>query len=142
VPPTNAEVVEQAVAAVNETYRTGDTEPWRRYAAAQCAPDMLLEAPTDAFTEGEWRGPEGAVAFVANQMEVLEDMWLRVDEHIEVGDDDVIVLAVTFGGRARHSGLDVELHPVHVFRRRNGLTVRWEIFLDRSEALEAARRPA
>jgi ketosteroid isomerase-like protein len=70
-------------------------------------------------------------------MEVLDGMWLRVDEYIDVEDGDVIVVAITFGGRARHSGLELELHPVHVFRRRDGRTVRWQIFQEREEALEA-----
>ena len=50
---------------------------------------------------------------------------------------NVIVVAITFGGRARHSGIEVELHPFHVFRRRDGRTVRWQIFQNREEALEA-----
>jgi ketosteroid isomerase-like protein len=135
----NVEAVERAVAAVNETYRTGDMRPWRRLVEAECDPEIVLDAPTDAFTEGEWRGHDGAVGFVANQMEVLDGMWLRVDEYIDVGDGDgdVIVVAITFGGRARHSGLEVELHPVHVFRRRDGRTLRWQIFQAREEALEA-----
>ena len=97
----------------------------------------MLDAPTDAFTEGVWRGHDGAVGFVANQMEVLDGMWRHVDEYIDVGDGDVIVVAITFGGRARHSGIEVELHPVHVFRRRDGRTVCWQIFQAREEALEA-----
>ena len=76
----NVEVVEHAVAAINETYRTGDMRPWRRLVEAECDPEIVLDAPTDAFTEGEWRGHDGAVGFVANQMEVLDDMWLRVDD--------------------------------------------------------------
>lgn len=104
----NLEVVEQAVAAVNETYRTGDMRPWRRFVEAGCDPEIVLDAPTDAFTEGEWRGHDGAVGFVANQMEVLEGMWLRVDEYIDVDDGGVIVVAITFGGRARHSGIEVD----------------------------------
>ena len=137
----NVEAVEQAVAAVNETYRTGDMGPWRRLVEAECDPEIVLDAPTDAFTEGEWRGHDGAVGFVANQMEVLDDMWLRVDEYIDVADAGVIAVAITFGGRARHSGLEVELHPVHVFRRRDGRTVRWQIFQDREEALAAVGLP-
>jgi hypothetical protein len=133
----NVEVVEQAVAAVNETYRTGDLRPWRRFVEAECDPEIVLDAPTDAFTEGEWRCHDGAVGFVANQMEVLDGMWLRVDEYIDVDDGGVIVVAITFGGRARHSGIEVELHPIHVFRRRDGRTVRWQIFQERGEALEA-----
>jgi ketosteroid isomerase-like protein len=133
----NVEAVERAVAAINETYRTGDMRPWRRLVELECDPEIVLDAPTDAFTEGEWRGHEGAVGFVANQMEVLDGMRLRVDEYIDVDDGSVIVVAITFDGRARHSGIEVELHPVHVFRRRHGRTVRWQIFQKREEALEA-----
>ena len=96
----------------------------------------MLEAETDAFTEGEWRGHEGAVGFVANQMDVLDGMWLRGDEYLEVGEDRLLV-AITFGGRARHTGIAVEMHPVHVFTMRGGKTVRWQIFRGRAEALEA-----
>ena len=135
MPRSNIEVVEHGVAAINEAYRTGDLGPLRRYAEEECDPEMVLEAPTGAFTEGEWRGPEGAVGFVANQMEVLDGMWLRVDEHIDVDDDELILVAITFGGRARHTGIDVELHPVHAFRRCDGRTVRWQIFEDRASAL-------
>ena len=100
-------------------------------------PKWCSEAGTEAFTEGEWRGHEGAVGFVANQMEVLEDMWLRGDEYIDV-DEDWLIVAATFGGRARHTGIAVEMHPFHVFRFRDGKVVRWQVFLKREEALEAA----
>jgi ketosteroid isomerase-like protein len=137
MPHPNLELADRAVAAINETYRTGDMAPWREFVEATCAPEIVLEPAAGAFTEGDWRGHDGAVAFVANQMEVLNDMWLRVEEYLRV-DDDMIVLAVTFGGRARHSGLEVELHPVHVFTMHDGKATRWQIFLERGPALEAA----
>jgi ketosteroid isomerase-like protein len=130
----NVEIAERGVAALNETYRTGDMRPWRRHVEETFDPDVLLEAE-EAFTEGEWRGHEGAVGFVANQMEVLADMWLRVDDYVHV-DDDCLVAAITFGGRARHTGLEVELHPLHVFTLRDGKAVRWQVFLEREQALE------
>ena len=99
----------------------------------------MLEAKGGAFTEGDWRGHDGVVRFVANQMEVLDDMWLRVDEQL-VATEDCVAVAVSFGGRAHHTGLEVALHPVHVFRLRDGLAVRWEIYLERTEALEAVGR--
>ena len=132
----NVELAERGVAAINEAYRTGDISFWRRYVEEVCDPQVVLEAKGDAFTEGEWRGHDGAVGFVANQMEVLEGMWLRGDEYREVGDDRLLV-AITFGGQARHTGIAVEMHPVHVFTMRGGKTVRWQIFRRRDEALEA-----
>ena len=127
---------ERAVAAINETYRTGDLGPWRRYVEATYDPSIVLDATGGAFTEGEWQGHDGVVGFVANQMDVLDDMWLRVDDHIH-DTDDCVVVAITFGGRARHSGLEVTLHPVHIFRLRDGKVVHWSIFQEREQALEA-----
>jgi ketosteroid isomerase-like protein len=135
MPHPNIELVDRGVKALNATYRTRDTAPWRRHVEATFDPDVVLEAE-EAFTEGEWRGREGAVGFVANQMEVLDDMWLRVDDYVHV-DDGCLVVAVTFGGRARHTGLDVEMHPVHVFNVRDGKAVRWQVFQERGRALEA-----
>ena len=131
----NVELAKQGIAAINDAYRTGDILPWRVEKAFD--PEVVLEAGTEALTEGEWRGHEGAVGFVANQMEVLEGMWLRVDEYIDV-DEDWLIVAATFGGRARHTGIAVEMHPFHVFRFRDRRVVRWQVFLKRDEALEAA----
>jgi ketosteroid isomerase-like protein len=69
-------------------------------------------------------------------MDVLEEMWLLVDEYIAPGADR-LVLAASFGGRARHTGIDMELHPFHVLKLRDGKIIRWEIYTRRSEALEA-----
>jgi hypothetical protein len=140
----SGEAVEQArraVEAINETYRTGDAEPWRRFVETACDPDLVLEAPTEAFTEGEWRGHDGAVGFVVNQMEVLEGMWLRADEYVEAGPERLLV-SITFGGRARHTGIEVELHPFHVFTYRSGKAARWQIFTDRADAVAALEAPA
>ena len=133
----NVEIAKEGVAAINEAYRTGDILPWRRQVEAVCDPEVVLEAGTEVFTEGEWRGHEGAVGFVANQMEVLEGMWLRGDEYIDV-DEDWLIVATTFGGRARHTGIAVEMDPFHVFRFRDRKVVQWQVFLKREEALEAA----
>ena len=45
-------------------------------------------------------------------MEVLEGMWLRLDESIDV-DEDCFVLGITFGGRARHTGIAVDCKPAY-----------------------------
>ena len=124
---------QQGLAAINETYRSGDLDAWRRHVEEVFDPVVVLESETGAFTEGRWQGHDGAIAFVANQMEVLEDMWLRVDEYLEPH-ADCLILPVTFGGRARHTGVELELHPVHVLTLRDGKVVQWQIFPDREQA--------
>jgi ketosteroid isomerase-like protein len=129
----NLMVAERGLAAINETYRSGDLDAWRRHVEEVFDPGVVLESETGAFTEGRWQGHDGAIAFVTNQMEVFEDMWLRIDEYFEPYENCLIV-PVTFGGRARHTGIELELHPVHVFILRDGKAVRWQIFPDREQA--------
>ena len=45
---------------------------------------------------------------MANQMEVLKGMWIRLDEFIDLGEDRFVV-AIAFGGQARHTGIPVGL---------------------------------
>ena len=67
-------------------------------------------------------------------------MWLRVDEYIDV-DEEWLIVGAAFGGQARRTGLRVEMHPFHVFRLRDGRVLRWQVFVKREEALEAAGLP-
>jgi hypothetical protein len=132
------ELAERMVAAVNETYKIRDMRPLRNLCEEVLDPGIVLDTDGEAFTEGEWPGREGVVNFVANQMEVLDHMWLRVDEYLYVG-ADLLVAAISFGGRAQHTGIEVELHPLHVLRLDDGgKVVQWQVFLDRAKALHAA----
>jgi hypothetical protein len=132
----NLELAKRGIAAINEAYAKDDIAPWRQQVEAFFDPGVVLESGTDAFTEGEWHGQEGAIEFVANQMEVLKQMWMRLDEFIDV-DEDRFIVAITFGGQARHTAIPVELHPFHVLTLHDGKILRWQIFLTRKEALEA-----
>jgi SnoaL-like domain len=132
----NLAFAKQGIAAAQEAYAKDDIEPWREQVEKIFDPEVVLEA-SDAFTEGEWRGREGAVGFVANQMEVLKQMWMRLDEFIDV-DEDRFIVGISFGGQARHTAIPVEMHPFHFFTLRNRKILRWQVFLTREEALEAA----
>ena len=131
----NIDLAKQGIAAINEAYARDDVAPWRQQVETIFDPEVVLEAG-DAFTEGEWHGKEGAIGFVANQMEVLKEMWMRLDEFIDV-DENCFIVGITFGGQARHTAIPVELHPFHVLTLRAGKILRWRIFLTREEALEA-----
>jgi SnoaL-like domain len=133
----NFEFAKKGIEAAQEAYAKDDIAPWRQRVEKIVDPELLLEAGGDAFTEGEWRGQEGAIGFVANQMEVLEQMWMRLDEFIDV-DDDRFIVGISFGGQARHTAIPVKMHPFHFFTLRDGKILRWQIFLTREEALEAA----
>ena len=132
----NLELAKQGIAAINEAYAKDDIAPWRQHVERVIDAELLVEGSRDVFTEGDWRGKEGAIAFVANQMEVLKEMWMRLDEFIGV-DENCFIMGISFGGQARHTAIPVELHPFHVFTLRTRKIVRWRIFRTREEALEA-----
>ena len=131
----NVERAKVGLAALVETYRTGDIAPWARNVEDNFDREILVETGgAGAFTEGAWRGHAGAIGFVANQMEVLESMWISGEEIIDV-DDDRLIVRINFGGRARHTGVEVSFTPTHVFDLHEGKVIRWRIF-------ELARRPS
>jgi ketosteroid isomerase-like protein len=63
-------------------------------------------------------------------------MWIEPLEFIEVGDR--LVVPYRFGGRARHTGIEVEFSFVHVLHLPDGKVVRCDVFKTKGEALEAA----
>ena len=46
-------------------------------------------------------------------------------------------MPVRFGGRARHTGIEVEFSYVHVITIQNGRTVRVDVYESKAQALEA-----
>lgn len=135
----NVDVAAAGVAAINETFRADDIGPWARHVEEAFEADAVLEASDSAFTEGEWRGHAGAMRFVANPMDVLENMWIRADEIIDV-DDHLVVVMTTFGGHARHTGLELENSFANVLEMHGGKVRLWRVFESREEALEAIGR--
>ena len=98
-------------------------------------PAIVLRT-ADTFVEsGEWRGYEGLLRFTSEQMQAFEQMWIEPEEFIDAG--DVLVVPVRFGGRARHTGIDVEFSYVYVITIQNGRTVRVDVYESKAQALEA-----
>jgi ketosteroid isomerase-like protein len=134
----NVELARAGFEALAETYRTGDVAPLQALFEEQIDPGFVLRGEGEVFTEGEWHGPEGLLDYVTSQMEAMAAMWIRPEDFIEVGDDTVVV-PLSFGGRARHTEIDVVLSPTHVYTVRDGKVVMLRIFRERSEAFAAAQ---
>jgi ketosteroid isomerase-like protein len=132
----NVDLAAAGVAATNATFASGDMGPWKRYVEATFDPGIVLEMGSGAFTEGEWRGHDGLVQYIASAMDVLDDMWIRADKVIDISDELLVVL-VTFGGCARHTGIKVENSLAHVYRMRAGRVIAWQVFEGKKHALEA-----
>jgi ketosteroid isomerase-like protein len=80
-------------------------------------------------------GRDGALRFLATQLEAFETMWFEPLEFLDAGDR--VVASVRIGGHARHTGIDLEFERVHVWTYRSGKAPRLEIYARKHEALEA-----
>ena len=132
----NVERARRAYAALKDAYRSGDVNDLLPIAEEMWDPAIVLRT-ADTFVEsGEWHGYEGLLRFTSDQMQAFERMWIEPEEFIDAG--DVVVVPVRFGGRARHTGIDVEFSYVHVLTVQNGKTVRIDVYESKAQALQAA----
>ena len=83
-------------------------------------------------------GPAGVAEVMTTITGDFSEFEARPEELIDAGDK--VVAVVHQWGVGRASGIRVERRVGQVWTVRDGKVVRWEIYEDRDEALEAARR--
>jgi ketosteroid isomerase-like protein len=124
-------------AVLNEAYRSGDVDRFRPILEALWDPEVVFVAagvlPDSSASAHGW---DGVLGFISGQMQAFEEgsMWIEPLEYIDAGDR--LVVPYRFGGRARHTGIEVEFSFVHVFTQRRGKTVRVDVYETKEEALE------
>ncbi len=101
-------------------------------------PDVILRGTRGGLYERRvGRGPQAVLDYLAE----IQDLWERFDAEVErlidAGDSVVVFWRET--GRARHGGLEVENETAAIFKVENGQIVEITGYLDRDEALRAAR---
>ena len=92
-------------------------------------------------TPGRWTGLAGLAEGWRNWLNAFEDFRHEAVEYHELDQERVLVLSV-FTGRGRTSGVDIgQTQPkgANLFHVRNGKVTRLVTYLNRAEALEAAR---
>jgi ketosteroid isomerase-like protein len=87
-------------------------------------------------TAGVYRGHEALRQFQHEWLEAFEAHHIDAERFIDAG--DIIVVGYRVTGRGMASGAMVEMQRWNVYRIRNGLVIRVEIFETRAQALEAA----
>jgi ketosteroid isomerase-like protein len=120
---------------VSDAYETGDLLP---VIEEFCDPEIVFnnEAIVSGYPEkGEWHGHPGLLQFGVGQTEAFKQMWLEPEEFIDAGDR--VVIPLRLGGKARHTGIEIDFSVVHVVTLRDGKAVRIDVYAQRPEALEA-----
>ena len=125
--------------------RTSTRPATRRRSAAHIErffhPDCVLSAGPEVFVEGTWSGHDGIFRFMTNQLEAFQGMWIEPLDFVEAG-EEWLVVPIRFGGTARHTGMEITLSPVHVFRLADGRATEFQIFRTRRRRVQRDRRSA
>jgi|SRR5262245_283864 len=85
---------------------------------------------------GTFRGPEGFRGFLERFWEEFEGVHAEAEELIESGDS--VLAVITYSGRGKQSGAEVNLNAFQLWTLRNRMIIRGQGFAVRAQALEAA----
>ena len=107
------------------------------------------EQPREAYAEdltgdgsrlpgfGVYRSREEVISAWVAYRDTFDEWWLEVKEVLD-GQGERVFAATRDGGRMKASGSEVHNDFFQVFELRGGKIVAWTVFLDRTQALEAA----
>jgi uncharacterized protein len=100
-------------------------------------PDVELEVLTGRPDLPErLHGHDGFLENIRGLLEAFDHVEVVAEEFVEIGDDELLVGVYT-AGQGRMSGIRFENRVTHVWTIRDGKAVRFRVFLDREQALEA-----
>jgi ketosteroid isomerase-like protein len=133
----DVELLRQGYGALNVALETGQWDLFAEFIEQRCDPDIVLK-PAGVFPESaEVRGHTGMLRVLTTQAEAFET--LRIQPHDFVEADDQVIASVRFGGRARYSGIDVDISVAHVWTIHDHKALRLDMYQSKAEALEAVR---
>lgn len=99
-------------------------------------PDWEGFIPDDVPVAGTYHGLDGVRAFVQEWLEAWEEFRIEPEDFIESG--DTVIVVVRYWGRGRGSGVEVHDRWVYLYKLRDEKIVRWRLYGDLNEALDAA----
>ena len=123
----NVEVVRR----VYEAFDRGDLDA----ILADLHPDAVVRAHP-LGDEGNYKGHEGFLRFVANWVGQFEDFEQTPEEFVDAGDR--VLVRVLQRARGRESGVPVEAHFWLVHELKAGRATKVDLYDNEAEALEAA----
>ena len=102
-----------------------------------CAPDVVIVQPPEIPDSKSYEGPEAMIAALADWPQEWRDFKVELTEVIDVS-DDIVISGTRHTGRGQKSGIEMDFLVYYVSRWRDGKLARWEHYLSREQALEAA----
>ena len=107
-------------------------------------PEDLFDPEVELFNiresplPGPYRGYEGLRDWRQGVFEVVEEGRFELYDLVDVDEADLVIYKMRLHGRARHTGIDVDIGWTNLQWLREGRIYRSKSFTDHAEALEAA----
>jgi ketosteroid isomerase-like protein len=107
-------------------------------------PEELFDPQVDLFNiresplPGPYHGYDGLRKWRDGVFEVIEDGRFEISELRNLDEADIVIYRVRLLGRARHTGLEIDIEWSNVNWLRDGRIYRSESFTNHSDALKAA----
>jgi SnoaL-like domain len=98
---------------------------------------LLFNAPESPIP-GPYRGHEGLLTWRDDLLEVVEDARFEITDLEDIDEADLVIFELRLRGRARHTGIAVDVGWTLVNWFRDGLIDRIEAHSHRADALAAA----
>ena len=102
------------------------------------APDFELVTPPELASEPDtYRGPEGLRRYFESFYEAMREVRIEPRRYRTIG--DCVVVEVTLRAWGRTTGIETAIDSVQVWRMRDGVARRVDIYASLEKALTAAR---
>src|SRR6266566_7340998 len=125
----NVEIVRRAIEAFN---RSGSL-PEEHF-----DPEGELFNVRESPLPGPYRGYAGLLEWRQGVFEVIDEGRFEIDDVIDVDESDLVIYKCRLLGRARHTGIEIDISWTNLNWFREGRIYRSESFTSHAEALKAA----
>jgi ketosteroid isomerase-like protein len=121
---------------VRRAWEAWEREDWEPLYALY-HPDIVWDASAlRGPISGVYHGHEGVRSYFREWLDSFETHEARAEKFSAAGDD--VIVGLRLRGRGKTSGVEVEMSRWNLYRIRNGLAIRVELFETEAEAIEAA----
>jgi ketosteroid isomerase-like protein len=103
-----------------------------------CDEEIEMWNPDGFLVRGPYHGHEGMRRWREDVFDVFDEARVEVDELIDVGDGEAIVMFLRLRGIASHTRIEVDAPWAAVCRLRGGKLLHAQGYAGKREALEAA----
>ena len=99
-------------------------------------PDLEVVPPPNWLGRSTIRGRDEVLEFARQWRDAFEGFNVEAEKFVDSGDH--VAVYVRDSGRIPGSDAEVDTRLIHVWTLSGGKAIRWQVFADEREALEAA----